>query len=642
MAGYATFPWRDDRGAMLTVYGRWPGKPPEGRPKTNALPNPKDGDGNVLDQTKRSPLYLDRALRGGHQQLVLVEGVIDAALAQARGDTRVIACVAAQLSAGQVQTLKRRGAGTVVIALDPDNAGDGGILSCVRQLHESQIRAYVAPRLPDGLDPDEFILRDGIDAWRTHVGRHVHGFRAIAKAILARHGEREPGDDAWADDVVEAAVEFARAVPPDRWTELEMHFFPEIASATGCSGNALISRAGLNGASDPAPAQSAATPGLNSKASPPGKSSVPVVTTMYNVKPESPSWLWKPWILRGAVNLLDGDPGRGKSTIAIDLAARVSRGWGMPPGGGQEAPAVEPADVLLLSAEDSLAQTIRPRLAAAGADLQRVHALEGIRTDNEDRPPVLPFDLGMIETVVTERGAKLVVVDPLMAYLDGEVDAHRDQDVRRVLHHLKMIAERTGAAFLVIRHLNKNTNGAALYRGGGSIGIIGAARSALVVGQHPKERDQFVLAPLKCNLAKKPKSLTYSIETVGNTSRIGWGGECELTADEILEHHKVSAGERCAAAIKEFLGTGTKSSDDLEKFLKNSGFTTNAIKAGRKLANVKVQRAGYGKDGKWMVRLFQPGQDDGPAQDQAKEEQKDQAKEGQLAHEEDPFGDVKA
>jgi hypothetical protein len=339
-----------------------------------------------------------------------------------------------------------------------------------------------------------------------------------------------------------------------------------------------------------------------------GKSEKPapkaVVKTLATVQARPVDWLWRHWIPRGALTLIDGDPGLGKSTLAMDLAARVSRGWLMPPGeDGHE----DPAHVLLLGAEDGLETTVRPRLDAIGADVSRVHAFEAVTTGDDERPPILPYDLELVEKTITETGIVFVVVDPFMAYLHGELDAHRDQDVRRCMHRLKLLAERTNVAIALIRHLNKLIGGPALYRGGGSIGITGAVRSALVVGRNPSDPNQYVLAPVKCNLAKMPRSLAYTMEPVGDVARIEWVGETDLKADDILAHpggqSKQTVAERCAEAIRDYLGGGTKEVTALEAALAKNGFAEKAIKAGRRIAGVRVSRVGYGAEGRWMASL---------------------------------------
>ncbi len=167
LEGYLTFPWADAAGQPLNLYGRWPAKTsPDGKPKTMSL----RGEG-----TKAAPLYFDRARRAGHRELVAVEGLLDAALLQARGDLRVVAYSGAQFSGAQVETLARYGIRKVVLVPDPDGAGEEGAEAMVSSLAAHGIPAYVAPPLPDGLDPDEFVLREGLEAWHALVRRAVPG-----------------------------------------------------------------------------------------------------------------------------------------------------------------------------------------------------------------------------------------------------------------------------------------------------------------------------------------------------------------------------------------------------------------------------------------------------------------------------------
>jgi hypothetical protein len=344
---------------------------------------------------------------------------------------------------------------------------------------------------------------------------------------------------------------------------------------------------------------------------PPADQPTAVVRPAAALVPGRVEWLWPSWIPLRAVSLLDGDPGLGKSTLTIDWTARASRGWAWPPAAGG-VPVAEPVGVLLLSAEDDPERTIRPRLDAAGADLQRVHGLDAIRTGDAERPPVLPLDLDLIESRVVEHGIRLVVVDPLMAYLAGEIDAHKDSDVRRAMHQLKLLAERTGAAVLVVRHLNKLIGGPALYRGGGSIGIIGAVRSATVVGRDPGNPDHCILAPTKCNLCKMPRALAYTHEPAGDVSRIAWSGESDLTADDILVHagpKKQSEVERCADALRELLAGGGMESDDLSSALSGMGYSAATQRRARQAARVRTQRVGFGAEGRWVATIPPPAEE---------------------------------
>lgn len=179
LQGYITFPWRDPFGLPLTLYGRWPSKQanPTGDAKTLALP----GAGS-----KASPLFFDRVRRAHLTEAVLVEGLLDAALGRALGDDRLVAYVGAQPALAQHQVLARHGIMAATICSDPDKGGESGILSFLKNADPS-VRTYVAPKLPDGMDPDEFMLAYGIDGWRAHIAKAERGVIWRARLFLSQH-----------------------------------------------------------------------------------------------------------------------------------------------------------------------------------------------------------------------------------------------------------------------------------------------------------------------------------------------------------------------------------------------------------------------------------------------------------------------
>jgi hypothetical protein len=242
LQGYILCPWRDERGAMLTLYGTWNGRtPPPGKPKKLALPNPKAG-GKEWEATKRSPYLFDRVRQARHKTATLVEGVTDAGVAHAHGDTSVIACVAAELSHEQARTLARCGVSGVVICLDPDAGGAGGAQSCIRSLLAVGVTPYVAPQLPDGQDPDEFIVAHGAAAWRAHVKRAVHAFRYQAEIILKAHKPEGGWTDQTQDAAASEAVRRAAKLPAECEEELSRHFLRVIALEISADPVQLLAR----------------------------------------------------------------------------------------------------------------------------------------------------------------------------------------------------------------------------------------------------------------------------------------------------------------------------------------------------------------------------------------------------------------
>ncbi len=342
-------------------------------------------------------------------------------------------------------------------------------------------------------------------------------------------------------------------------------------------------------------------------ADPEADDSPAVLVKVSSVEPERVEWLWMHRIPRGKVTVLDGDPGLGKSTMTLDLAARVSTGRPMP---GDERER-EPAGVVLLTAEDGIADTIRPRLEAAGGDLERVAVLTAVRdSDGKPRLPVIPDDVEPIRQALRAVGASLLVVDPLMAFLNGRVDSHRDQDVRGALHLLADLAGCEGVSVVIVRHLNKAGGGHPIYRGGGSIGIIGAARAGLLVAPDPKDDTRRVVAVSKSNLGPVPPSLAYRLVQSGDASRIDWEGVAEgCSASDLLAAQRddgEGAGprEEAEAFLRELLAQGPVPAKDVERDRRAAGISERTLDRAKARLGVRARKEGRpGEAGRWAWSL---------------------------------------
>ncbi len=334
--------------------------------------------------------------------------------------------------------------------------------------------------------------------------------------------------------------------------------------------------------------------------------------SLATVTPERIAWLWPGYLAAGKLHVIDGDPGLGKSCMTLDWAARVSTGARWP----DDQDGCDPAGVLLLSAEDGLADTIRPRLDAAKADVTRVFAFSAFDTGREgdrvERPATLPGDTARLARAIDTNGIGLVVVDPLMAFLGGGIDAHRDQDVRRALTALARVAEVTGAAVVLVRHLNKATGGSALYRGGGSIGIIGAARLAFAVGKDPDNPDRRVLAPTKANISRPAASLVWRIaDTPSGHGRVVWEGESRYGADELLrapaDPEEREERDEARDFIRAYLADhgGEATAADVIKAARAAAIPERTIRRARERAGVITRKSGLRGGWLWQLDLEQ-------------------------------------
>ncbi|MBA4107676.1 MAG: hypothetical protein C0485_18230 [Pirellula sp.] len=333
----------------------------------------------------------------------------------------------------------------------------------------------------------------------------------------------------------------------------------------------------------------------------------PAVTIMANVEHATTEWLWDQHIPCGAISNLSGDPGLGKSQLTCDLGARITRGWPMPPLTAPDG-TFRPRGVLFMNAEDDPARTLRPRLEAAGADLRRVHCLRSMQCSlegEEERPVTLPGDLPAVEQVIRASDVALVVVDPFVAFLDGKLNINNDADVRRCLGQVASVAESTGAAFLLVRHLNKKSGLSAVYRGGGSIGVTGAARAEFMVGVDPADPEGRILACVKSNLAPEPSSLRFSIESFAETSRVRWGDHCDTSAGDLCasgsDKRQGNKSDEAKGIIEDMIAHGPAASADVLKACIDAGISERTYHSVKKELGLKPYRVGFGDDGTWML-----------------------------------------
>lgn len=255
----------------------------------------------------------------------------------------------------------------------------------------------------------------------------------------------------------------------------------------------------------------------------------PDIECFANIEPETPDFLWYPWLIRGRLNLLEGDPGLGKTWAALAFTAAVAGGHAVP----GDVPRTN-GPVLWISAEDDPADTLRPRLDAVGADVTKVYILRGMTTVNEAGETITGVftleDIAVLRDAVAKLHPVMVVLDPLSAVLGPNVDMNRANETRAVLSALANLANEYNFAAVIIRHLRKGSAERSIYRGQGSIDFTAAARSVLLVGEDPADDKRRVLVHLKSSLAATANSLGFELS--GGT--FTWTGERDVTAEQVL------------------------------------------------------------------------------------------------------------
>jgi RecA-family ATPase len=267
------------------------------------------------------------------------------------------------------------------------------------------------------------------------------------------------------------------------------------------------------------------------------------------VKPRRVSWIWQRRIPRGKLTVVAGDAGEGKTTVIIDIIARLSRGRKLP-FSSTGCPSGEPMKCLIMSAEDDPADTLVPRLIAAKADCDNVEFITGITSENGEALLTLPQDIGQLRSKVLESGAGFLLVDPCNAFLDGKTDSYKDSDIRRVLAPLSRLAEETSISIVLVFHLTKAPGGRALNRIVGSVGIGAAARSVLIIAPNPENEEERVLAVSKMSNAAIAPSLIFQIEGSGPyaAAKAKWIRRTHFTADQLVANHIRGEGSALSEA----------------------------------------------------------------------------------------------
>ena len=251
----------------------------------------------------------------------------------------------------------------------------------------------------------------------------------------------------------------------------------------------------------------------------PSKPETVKIIRMSDVELTPVEWLWKPYLPFGKLSVLQGNPGEGKTYFAMHLAAACTNGKLLP-----NMERMEPFNVIYQTAEDGLGDTVKPRLIEAGADLDRVLVID-------DSDVQLTLSDERIEKAIIESNARLVIIDPIQAYLGADVDMNRANEVRPIFMRLGQVAQRTGCAILLIGHLNKAAGMQSLQRGLGSIDIAAAVRSVMFIGKLKHDPTMRILTHEKSSLAPPGVSLAFSL---GDEGGFRWVGEYDITADEML------------------------------------------------------------------------------------------------------------
>lgn len=302
------------------------------------------------------------------------------------------------------------------------------------------------------------------------------------------------------------------------------------------------------------------------------------IIQMSEVEASEIKWLWYPFIPYGKLTIIQGDPGDGKSTLILNIAARLSRGEGL----DEDMVLDSPINVIYQTAEDGLADTVKPRLESANADCNRISNID------ESEKSISMID-ERLEQAIEKTGAKLLILDPIQAYLGSGTDMNRANEARDMTKKLGALAERTGCAIVLIGHMNKAGGNKAAYRGMGSIDFFAVARSVVLVGRIQGNDNMRAVVQIKNNLAPFGHPKAFELTVNGFV----WCGDYDITADEVLGEMvpKASKLESAKKLLRELSGPDVKMlSNEIVSLAEEEGISKRTLESAKKELGIKAKR----------------------------------------------------
>ncbi len=302
------------------------------------------------------------------------------------------------------------------------------------------------------------------------------------------------------------------------------------------------------------------------------------IIKMSDVQLQEIEWLWYPFIPYGKLTIIQGDPGDGKTTLVLNIAAKLSKGEGL----DENMQIAEPINIIYQTAEDGLADTVKPRLELAGADCEKIMVI-----DESDKS--LSMIDERLEEAIVKTGARLLILDPIQAYLGGGMDMNRANEARDMTKKLGALAEKTKCAIILIGHMNKAAGNKAAYRGMGSIDFFAVARSVLLVGRIEGEANTRAVVQIKNNLAAFGHAKAFELSESG----FQWLGDYEITVDEVLGGiaPKANKMEQAKKILRELAETqNAVQSNEVFELAEEHGISKRTMENAKKELGIKAKK----------------------------------------------------